>query len=400
MNLQLLKSTQEELLNLIEEFKPYLGRIERRRQCFMYLSGLLLEGERKSMQPMAERLPGSNYQALQQFISSSPWDYKAVQKYLSHYLFDKLKIAGGYFVLDDVALPKKGEESVGVAPQYCGILGKVANCQAIVSWHYATQHVHFPLMGQLYLPSSWTMNKKKLKKAHVPIENRSFKTKWEIALDLLEDIKDLPHEVILIDAGYGEIRPFLRCLDEREEIFFGQIPESHCFWDINVPIENSPNLIGQPRRYPCIANKTLKPLSAKEWKNKLLKEGKKFRTITLGHSFKNEGKFLRIRVREVIGEAYYRPGPERWLIIEQLDNGDFKYFVSNATRRTSLKKLASWSHSRWKIDQGYQRLKEEVGLDHFEGRSWISLHHHLTLCFMAYAFLLILQQKNQKKMAA
>ena len=134
--------------------------------------------------------------------------------------------------------------------------------------------------------------------------------------------------------------------------------------------------------------------------NFLLKKGKDFKTIKLNHSFKKTGKFLKVRVFEVIAEAYYRPGPERWLVIEQLDNGDFKYFVSNASRKTSLRTLASWSHSRWKIDQGYQRLKEEIGLDHFEGRSWISLHHHLTLCFMAYAFLLILQHKNQKKMAA
>lgn len=165
MDLQLLQSTRQELINLVEEFKPYLGRIERRQQCFMYLSGLLLEGERKSMQPIAERLPGSNYQALQQFISSSPWDYQGVQKYLSHYLFNKLNVSEGYLLLDDVALPKKGEESVGVAPQYCGILGKVANCQSIVSWQYASQRIHFPLMGQLYLPSSWTENKKSLKKS-------------------------------------------------------------------------------------------------------------------------------------------------------------------------------------------------------------------------------------------
>lgn len=399
MDLRLLQSTRQELLNLVEDFKPYLGRIERRQQCFMYLSGLLLEGERKSIQPMAERLPGSNYQALQQFISSSPWDYQEVQKYLSHYLFNKLQVSKGYLLLDDVALPKKGKESVGVASQYCGVLGKVANCQAIVSWHYASQKIHFPLVGRLYLPSSWTKTKKKLEKARVPLEYRLFKTKWQIALDLLEDIKDLPHEVILMDAGYGEIRPFLKALDQRNEIFFGQIPEHHCFWDINVPIEDCPNARGQPRRFPSIADKTLKPFSAKCWKNKLLRGGKKFITVKLGHSFKKEGKFLRVRVREVFWQAYYRPGSERWLIIEQLDNGDFKYFISNASRRTSLKKLASWSHSRWKIDQGYQRLKEEVGLDHFEGRSWISLHHHLTLCFMAYAFLLILQQKNQKKMA-
>lgn len=183
MDLQLLESTRKELLNLVEEFSPYLGRVERKEQCFMYLSGLLLEGERKSMQPMAERLPGGNYQAMQQFISSSPWDYKAVQKHLSHYLFDKLNASNGYLLLDDVALPKKGKESVGVASQYCGILGKVANCQAIVSWHYASPNTHFPLNGQVYLPSSWIDNKKKLKKAHVPIKYQKFKKKWEIALD-------------------------------------------------------------------------------------------------------------------------------------------------------------------------------------------------------------------------
>ena len=191
MNVKELKTIQNRLKNYVESFSSYLGRSERRHWCWMYLCGLLSHGERKSIQPMAERLPGGNEQALQQFVNQSPWAYEPLQLALvDHAQANLTKVNPSVLVLDDTTLPKKGKKSVGVARQYCGALGKVANCQSIVSWHYAgKQASHFPLLGELYLPKSWCEDKAKLTEAGVPKRRQDFQKKWQIALDLLERIK-------------------------------------------------------------------------------------------------------------------------------------------------------------------------------------------------------------------
>jgi len=143
-----LKKIEKELGAFVEDFAPELGRSERRYWCKLYLTGLLLDGERKSIEPMAERAPGGNEQALQQFVNQSPWARESIQEKLSRRLVRCSGQATGGLVLDDTTLPKKGESSVGVARQYCGALGKVTNCQAIVTWHYCVPHAHFPLLAQ------------------------------------------------------------------------------------------------------------------------------------------------------------------------------------------------------------------------------------------------------------
>ena len=399
MKLNRLSKIQGQLSNFVSEFKEILGRSERSHWCKMYLSGLLLDGERKSIQPMSERLVGGDEQAMQQFVNQSPWCHEKVQLHLANFLIKKLRTKKGILVLDDTSLPKKGNTSVGVARQYCGALGKVANCQSIVSWHYVQkQGEHFPIFGEIYLPEDWIKNPDKLKRCGVPERRFEFKKKWELACDLLDKMPPgLSYEAIVFDAGYGEIREFLKCLDQREEIFVAQIPESHSFWPIDIATNNNQSKIGRPRQYEEVADKMLKPLSAKKWRIELENEKRKWTRIKLPLVSNKFTEVIAIRVKEVISQAFYRPGAERWLIIEKIANGTYKYYVSNAPIDTSLKQMMQWVHERWKIEQGYQQLKEELGLDHFEGRSWMGLHHHITLCFMAYAFLILLRQSHFKK---
>lgn len=399
MRLNELKAAQKQLLTFVDEFKTFLGRRERVHWCWMYLSGLLLNGERKSIQPLAERLPGGNEQALQQFVNQSPWVHEQVQLHLTEFLAKHLKVKRGILVLDDTSLPKKGHHSVGVSHQYCGALGKIANCQSLVTWHYVeSKGEHFPVLGELYLPQAWTKERKRLKQAGVPSHRFAFKRKWELALELLTQIPlaTLPYEAIVFDAGYGEIREFLQELDKRNQTFVAQIPESHGFWPLDVAVNTQQPKKGRPRRYEAIADKTHKALSAKHWRVKVLAEKHLWQKIKLPLNSKKVTQVIALRVREVIQQAYYRPGIERWLLIEK-QGKDYKYYVSNASLATPVKQMVLWAHERWKVEQGYQQLKEELGLDHFEGRSWRGLHHHVTLCFMAYAFLVLLKNRGLKK---
>lgn len=194
----------------------------------------------------------------------------------------------------------------------------------------------------------------------------------------------------MFDAGYGEIREFLRTLDERNECFIAQIPESHGYWPLNTQLKRV--LVDSRRRHPEIADKSKNALSAKQWRKRLEQQGKKWITVRLPLTSNTSTKVLAIRVKEVITQAYYRPGPERWLLIERTKGGLYKYYVSNAPANTRVSKMVRWAHERWKVEQGYQQLKEELGLDHFEGRSWRGLHHHITLCFMAFIFLLLVKK--------
>lgn len=394
MTLKEAEKLVREIMAYVNQFHAELGRSERRRNCGQYLSGLILPGERKSIEPMAERVVGSNAQSLQQFVSQSPWNEQSVQQKLVKLVSKRFRIQQAVIALDDTSFPKKGTASVGVAPQYCGALGKVANCQSVVTLEaVAAGRIHFPIAAQLYLPKTWTEAPERLEKAGVPKDCHTFAEKWRIALHLL-DTAQLPFavECVVFDAGYGEIRPFLVELDQRDYIFMGQIPESHSYWSIDVETNNRQQRTGRPRQYPEIADKTQKANSAAKWGQQV----QHWQTIRLASGAVVQA--ARFRVREVTTQAYFRPGAERWLVIEKLEDGTIRYWVSNASTSTALPQLLAWAHQRWTIEQAYQQLKEELGLDHFEGRSWRGLNHHLVLCFMAYCFLLLWRRTKRKSM--
>jgi SRSO17 transposase len=209
----------ERLYGYALAFRPLFGRSDRFKQGRVYLHGLLLDGERKSIEPLSRRVPGGNEQNLQQFINQSPWDPTPILRAYRARMASSFATEAGVIVIDDTGFPKQGKHSVGVARQYSGTLGKRGNCQVATSLHYASGRGDYPLALRLYLPAAWTSDADRLKQARVPSNGRAFKTKWQIALDLLDEVRaeGLPHADVVADAGYGSATELRDGLEQRRE---------------------------------------------------------------------------------------------------------------------------------------------------------------------------------------
>ena len=393
-----LAATGDRLTEYVESFAQVFGRSERRKWCRIYLSGLIIDGERKSIEPLAGRVDGGNVQAVQQFVNQSPWDGLELINELGRDMLRRFRMKAAIYVLDDTSLPKKGDLSVGVAHQYCGALGKLSNCQSLVTLQGVGSRAHFPLAAQLYLPETWTSDHARMERAGVPIEKQSFKEKWRIALDLIDSTQTYCRaEVLLADAGYGSNRVFLGELDIRTIPFIVQTRRENTFWhgDIPIDIRQQPPGVGRPRRHVQSVDKRRTPKAAHEWAKLLFADREQVIKVKINHKTPVIVEVVAKRVYEAVARSTKpRVGPLRWLVIERLSDGTFKYYVSNLPAGTSVKKIIRLAHQRYKVEQGYQQLKEELGLDHFEGRSWIGLHHHIALCFMAFDFLQILARSQ------
>lgn len=395
-----LEEVRQRLSDFVEEFVDSIGRAERRHWCKLYLAGLLLDGERKSILPIAERV-GGDVQSLRQFVNQSPWDHEELMRDLRQYVARALALTDGVLILDDVALPKKGIHSVGVAHQYCGALGKTANCQSIVSWQLSSGPIHVPLIARLYLPKAWTTDDKRMDEVGIPLQAREFLEKWRIALVLLDELLgEVPWRSVTFDAAYGTNRDFLHALDERGIHFSGQVACDVTFWDGDARLDTDTSHKsgrGRKRSYPHIADRRLRPKSAKQWGDLLFADTKNIRTVTLPLASGGKATYVAKRVYESVRRKHWVVGPERWLIIERLDDGSHKYYVASNPDLVSAKEALLEARERWKVEQGYQQLKEELGLDHYEGRSWRGLHHHIAMTFMAYDFLQTLRVDRAKK---
>jgi SRSO17 transposase len=401
MTARQIKQVRAQLSDYVEEFAAEFGRSERRHWCRKYLEGLLREGERKSIEPLAARVGGDD-QALQQFVNQSPWDHDAVLFRLRT-LMRRRAGAGGVLVLDDTSLPKQGRHSVGVARQYCGALGKIANCQSIVTWQWAGPRVHWPLAARLYLPKAWTDDPARMAKAGVPADKQVFQEKWRIALDLLDEMKpQLPaYRALVFDAGYGASLPLLAELEKRGERYVAQIPGNIAAWPIDAVATLRQSKVGRPARHTKVHDPDMRPLTMTAWRDRLQEAPAAWREVRLPRADGASVRATALRVQASQREGRWRqPGARRWLLIEHLGDGTVKYHLSNLPEETSLEELVRLAHQRWAIEQNYQQLKEELGLDHFEGRSWRGLHHHLTLCLLAFCFLTRLRTSKKTLLAA
>jgi SRSO17 transposase len=365
----------------------------------VYLQGLLTDGERKSIEPLSRRvsLPEElagvrdKDQALQQFVNQSPWDHHAVLRRYRSVLADTFASPQGVFLFDDVSFPKQGKCSVGVQRQYCGALGKKANCQVAVSVHYVSPRGHYPLDLRLYLPDSWLADNKRLNKAAVPDAERRELTKPQIALELLDRVRGegLPGWAVVADAGYGVSGEFRDGLQARglsyivgvtgELVVFTQRPN----WDMPAPSAR-----GRPRTRPRLAEGSPPPIALGE-----LAKAVKLRRVTWREGTKGRlsARFAWLRVWPGQGwrEGECAGKDALWLLVEEQADGEIKYAFSNLPEGTGVKKAVRLWKSRWPVEQGYQQMKEELGLDHFEGRSWRGFHHHAALVMLAYGFLLL-----------
>ena len=382
---------RDELGRWLKPFLDQLGHKARRRMCPLYVSGLIGPGDRKSIQPMAERLAVGDYDQLHHFIAAGVWDAAPVE---SELLVQADRLVGGgdaVLVIDDTAIPKKGTHSVGVAAQYASALGKTANCQTLVSLTLARGEVPVMLALRLFLPESWTSDRARLKRAGVPAEYRTARTKPEMGLAELDRViaAGVRFGCVLADAGYGMSAPFRQGLTARKLTWAVGIPRHLKVYPADVQMTWPVAGRGRPRRRPIpdvlsIAAEAM--LADASWRNIC------WRTGTKG---KLEARFAAVRVRVADGPPQriwdkgqqHLPGDEVWLIGEHRMSGEKKYYLANLPAKISLRALAATIKARWICEQAHQQLKEELGLDHFEGRSWQGLHRHALMTMIAYAFL-------------
>src|SRR3954469_14280523 len=364
----------------------------------VYLQGLLLDGDRKSVEPLSRRvmLPAGltsrdPEQALQQFVNQSPWDERAVLRRYRATLARAFAGPAGVFLIDDVSFPKQGKHSVGVQRQYCGALGKKANCQVAVSVHYVGPKGHFPLDLRLYLPEGWLADAGRLDKAGVPAAERRPLTKPEIALELLDRARaeGLPGSVVVADAGYGVSRDLRDGLAARALTYVvGVTADLVVFPDRPTWVAPQPAANGRPQTRCRLADGSPPPVSVGELATRLRRRKVTWREGTKG---KLAARFAWVRVWP--GHDWRRGGcagaDPVWLLVEEQADGTIKFALSNLPADTSRRTAVRLWKSRWPVEQGYQQLKEELGLDHFEGRSWRGLHHHAAMTFLAYGFLLL-----------
>jgi len=373
---------------------PYLDAFEhkvRRRWAPVYLRGLLLPGERKSIEPIVERVAPAEKEQVHHFVATSTWATAPIEIVHAERCNELVGGPDAHLIIDDTALPKKGVHSVGVAHQYCGALGKQANCQSLVSLTLARDEVPVPIALRLYLPEAWASDQKRRAKARVP-DAISFRPKWRIALDEIDRL--LEHKVqfgdVLADAGYGCCAEFRFELSQRNLLWTVGIPSNQTVYPLSVRVRTP-----KPKRssglQPTRGTPTEKRQSVAAFIKQLGPGAVRKVTWRRGTKGPLSGRFAMARVRPADGPrsreiSGHLPGDEVWLIAE-FRSDETKYYLSNLPASASFKTVVSAIKARWSCEQMHQQMKEELGLDHFEGRSWHGLHHHAVLGMIAFGFL-------------
>jgi SRSO17 transposase len=392
---------QAELERWMQPFQACLHHAHPRHWAPVYLRGLIGPGERKSTTCLAQQVAPGEQDQLNHFIAHSPWAVEPAQKVL---IDQANALVGGHkahLIVDDLGWPKKGEHSVGVAPQWCGALGKKANCQVAVSLTLAGGEVPVPIALRLYLPESWAHDPARRDEVGVP-EAVQFEPKWRIALMEIRRAKAAGARFgdVLGDAEYGKVAEFRLGLEDMGLRYALGIGPDQRVYPARVRLgRRRPNPHGgarpvhpQPSAAALSAQAMIASLGRKAWHRLCWRMGTKGKLAC---------RWAAVRVRVADGDwlsgGQRLPGELVWLVCEWRDSGEKKYYLSNLPRRASKKRLAGTIKGRWACEQGHQQMKEELGLDHYEGRSWQGLHHHLFLTMVALAFLQHLRLKGQKK---
>jgi SRSO17 transposase len=391
-----------ELATYLAPFAPLFRRSTSRASVERYLTGLLTDLPRKNCDTIAAAVAGTSTERLQHLLTDATWAPQALDQQRVTVLVAQSP-PQGILVLDDTGLPKQGRSSVGVARQYSGTLGKVANCQVVVSAHYVADEptsrapVHWPITARLYLPEAWATDPTRRSKGHVPVEI-AFQTKPELALTLVDQARawGVPFAWVVADAGYGDNPTFLQGLEARHGAYvvgvsstFGvRLPDEVRAVALVLPRPRGRGQPKKPRPAPLYqAQAVLETLPAERWQ-----------TITWRQhdDMALRKQCVAVRVHWATGGAQFSTshsrvstGPEGWRLGERPvpgDHGDVKWYYSNLPPDTSLQRLVELAHSRWPIEQFYEDAKGECGLDDYQGRRWDGLHRHLALVMLAYSF--------------
>jgi len=382
----------QRLARFLDGFASCFVRRAHAGKALRYVEGLLSDAKTKNMEGMLSRLvdPG-DYQSMQHFVTHSTWDAERVWKHLRSVIPDRR----GVFVIDDTGIPKQGSHSVGVGHQYCGALGKIANSQNVVTSALFTGTHTWPTAMQLYLPEKWSSDADRRQEARIP-ESLGHKTKHVIALEQLDTALAAGFEIdcVLADAGYGEATDFREAIASRGLCYAVGIGK-------NVTVFTSPPKFKKTTRpsRPELAASSSTPqtveaiadtASPREWKRITWRDGVKG---------KLQADFLIMRVAPAHRWERGREHDEVWLICERTLGADSvrKFYVSNLPADTPLKKLVRITHDRWAIEMHYRDLKHELGLDHFEGRSYPGFARHLVLTALAYVFLQLERRRKRSE---
>jgi SRSO17 transposase len=360
---------QRDLEAWLEPFLKVLDNKTRRRMCPAYIAGLIGPGDRKSIQPMAARVDAVSYDRLHHFIAAGIWDSAPLEATLWQRADELVGGDKAWLIIDDTALPKKGNASVGVAPQYASALGKNANCQMLVSVTLASGEVPLMLGLRLFLPESWTGDTARMIKAGVPEAMRQPRTKPEIAIEEIDRVAaaGVRFGCVLADAGYGLSASFRQALSARGLCWAVGIPKHQKVYPAAVQLIFPVAGRGRPRlrHVPDVRSLAAQAmLEGARWRQVSWRRGTKGRLVA---------RFAAMRVRIADGApqrigsagAQHMPGEETWLVGEHRSNGERKYYLSNLPADTPIKDLAGAIKARWICEQAHQQLKEELGLDHF-----------------------------------
>ena len=385
-----------------ERFEAYLERLgvaaghaDRREPLRAYLTGLLLPGERKSVEPMAAKLDPlhvqARHQSLHHFVAKAPWSELELLRVSRDYALSAFERHApvGAWVVDDTGIPKKGSHSVGVSHQYCGVLGKSANCQVAVTVSLANALLSVPAGFRLYLPEGWAQDPQRRQAAGVPSEVE-FQTKGDLALAQIDELiaEQVPLAPVVADAGYGASTRFRDALTERGLSYAVGILPDTSLWALGEepppPLPRmgrgrTPTRLRVAEKPPVLARDLAQRLPREAWETVGWREG----TKGLMRS-----RFARVRIRTAHRDFHGRREPE-WLLVEwpSGEREPSRYWLSTLPEEVTLEDLVRLAKLRWRIERDFQELKDELGLDHYEGRGWRGFHHHGALCIAAYAFL-------------
>jgi SRSO17 transposase len=376
----------------VEGLSRVIGRSNRAGPLRDYCTGLMLPGERKSVEPMAARTApartAAQHQSLLHFVGIATWSDEQVLARVREMVLPAIEKDGPIeaWIIDDTAFPKQGKHSVGVHHQYCGQLGKQANCQVAVSLSVANHAASLPIAWRLYLPQDWTKDRARRKKAGVPKEVK-FKTKPEIALEQIRWACEagLPRGVGLMDVAYGNDSRLRAGMAELGVPYVASILPNTLMWRPGTgprrkdrPLNNTgrrdePDLIS--------AKEVMQGLPKRAWRTVKWREGS---------ADWLSSRFARVRVKVGHNKLIPEKLASEWLLIEwpEGEPAPTKYWLSTLPEDISFERLVDLAKLRWRIERDYQELKQEVGLGHYEGRGWRGFHHHATLCIAAYGFLI------------
>lgn len=396
----MLSATERRFKKYVDNLASALGHADRVTPFRSYTTGLLLPGDRKSVEPMAARLTPdrvrATHQSLHHFVAQAEWSDRAIMSKVYEAVLPAMQRHGPIrtWIVDDTGIPKKGTLSVGVAHQYCGNLGKQANCQVAVTLSVANDFASLPIAHRLYVPDEWAGDKKRRAKAGVPREIR-FATKPQIALAQIRAARaaGVIPGVIVADAAYGNNTVFRDEITEMGLQYIVSVQSSTTVWRTGeAPLPPRRRKAG-PGRQATLLRRTARhaPIALAELAAEL--PSRAFRTITWrqGTQAPLESRFAAVRVRPAHRDTLRSTArDEEWLLIEwpKGEAAPRKYWLSTLPDSTTRHGLVQFAQSRWRIERDYQELKDELGLGHYEGRSWRGFHHHATLCIAAYGFLI------------